>query len=362
MAISRKQVISDIETYLLDYSAFPSSSWAFVLSLWTIGTWTYQTFDAFPYLVITSATKRSGKTRLAELLSPLCRNPFNFAAMTAAVLFRTLESAGEKGATIFFDEAEKLSSEAASDMRSVLNVGYRRGQSIPRVVQGEVVQFPAYGPKVFILIGDVFDTLRDRSIVVEMVRGIPRRTYRWSEAQARAQVIAAYPAMQQPFANGWVEPYDCTGFLEGREAEIWSPLFTICREWCPERMPELTRAAVDLAADKTAPKRRYSELAQAEEETEETSYAERALRDLAHVMGNERARSTDDVIERLKGIDSAPWRKYRGEGLTPVLLSHLLSRFAVAPRLVKIRGKVSRGYQSREIVSAVRKLHVKVTE
>lgn len=354
-----RTLIADIETYLLDYSAFPVEGWSFVLALWALGTWCYQSFDAFPYLVITSATKRSGKTRLGvDLLSPVACKAFNFAAMTPAVLFHTLKQADRDGATIVVDEAEVLSGESASDMRSVLNAGYRRGQSIPRMVQGEVELFPCYGPKMFILIGDVFDTLRDRSIVIDMVRSTPRKIFRFSEAKAVAALLAervkhAIPEQSEFAAD---EPFDCYSILEGREAEIWTPLFTVCKRFCPERLEELTMLATDLAANKTADKTRYTELAQAEEKAQEDSYTERALRDLANVCGPDRAVFTSDAIDRMKAIPAGPWRMYRGSGLTPMMLSDMLSRFKVAPKLVKISGKTQRGYQVKDIAAAIAKL------
>ena len=36
-------------------------------------------------------------------------------------------------------------------------------------------------------------------------------------------------------------------FLTGRDEEIWMPLFCLARVFCPERLEELSRCAVDIA-------------------------------------------------------------------------------------------------------------------
>src|SRR5207247_3545549 len=67
--------------------------------------------------------------------------------------------------------------------RSVLNGGYRKGATVTR----RGLTYAVYSPKVFILIGDVFDTLRDRSIVIEMWRG--RSEEHTSELQSRVELV-----------------------------------------------------------------------------------------------------------------------------------------------------------------------------
>src|SRR5260370_2849563 len=65
-----------------------------VLALWTIATHAFDCFDAFPYLAITSPTKRCGKTRLAEILELFCARPLRTVGITPAVLFRGIRNDG----------------------------------------------------------------------------------------------------------------------------------------------------------------------------------------------------------------------------------------------------------------------------
>ena len=98
-----------------------------VLALWTLATHLYEEFDAFPYLAITSPTKRCGKTRVCELLGLVCLEPLQTVHISPAVLYRLLK-AGKH--TLLIDEAEylgKKSDERASALREILNAGYRKG-------------------------------------------------------------------------------------------------------------------------------------------------------------------------------------------------------------------------------------------
>jgi hypothetical protein len=351
----KSSLVARVESYLRGYCAFPDPRLSLVLAIWTLGTWCFDWFDAYPYLVVTAATKRAGKSRLAELLGFLSFNPKPFAAMTPAVMFRCIGD----GATVIFDEAETLSSESAGVMRSVLNVGYRRGQTIPRMQKEQVVEFNVYCPKVFVLIGDVYDTLKDRSIIAELTRGVPAKKFVYADADAEGRTLgdemkAAVKALD-PLSGDDVE------FLPGRESEIWSPLFALCATFCPDRLDDLTRTAADFAAMKTADTKRYTALANAEESTRDDAFALAALLDLARLFaekGSGVAVSTDEAVTRMKNLSTAPWRTYRGDGLTPILLAQLLSRFGIRPKSIKLNHKtnlVKRGYRRDDVTAAAAK-------
>src|SRR4029078_981440 len=253
------RLIERLQSFIADYDALQDPAVLLPLALWIIGTHCYEWFDAFPYLVITSATKRSGKTRLSEMISFASRNPQNLAAMTGPTMFRAIA----KGpVTIIADEAETLSSEAATTMRATLNVGYRKGQAIPRTgAGGEMEYFDTYCPKIFILIGDVYDTLRDRSIVLTMHRQEPPRRFIRSVAESdgatlRKEIQATVKDRLDDIATAF---HDHPGlpFLFDRDEEIWTALFCVCEVLAPELVTELQSVAVDLATEKTAEARKY---------------------------------------------------------------------------------------------------------
>ena len=358
-----KNLISRIEEYIQDYVTLADPHYALPLALWIVGTFCYSEFDAYPYLVITSATKRSGKTRLSEMISFTCSNPRNFAAMTAAALFRSIEN--EKP-TLISDESETLSNESASSMRAVLNVGYRRGQTIPRVSVNGIKEYPTYCPKIFVLIGDVYDTLRDRSIVITMNRAETRKRFTFEAAKAEGaalrdeihkSVTLNIGNLQHAFQNHKGLP-----FLMDRDEEIWTSLFCLCDVFCKARLTELQAAASDMAAEKTSESKRYLNLEAAETAATDMEYGKRAINDLYSLfVVSGKVIRTENAIEGLKGIPTGPWRKFRGAGIDAHDLSNLLSPFGVKPVRIAIgsgRGKQKfyRGYRRKDVEAALNKL------
>lgn len=357
-SVTESNLFHQIRTFLLSYITFPDPAQADICALWAIGTHVYKRFDAFPYLVITASTKRAGKSQLAGLLSKVAHDAKLGTSMSASVMRRLVA----KGATLFFDEAESLNSEAASAVREYLNVGYRAGQSVfmPGAGPDDVIEYPAFSPKAFILIGDVNDTLRDRSIIIELRRASnpAMKIFRNVEADAEAKAMDIDASDIDQALDGDPEDIDLYAFLDGREAEIWTPLFQLAQAYCPERIPLLTRMAVDMGTLKqTTDKRRFSEIRATEEKrTADAAFAERAMRDVHAIMQGHSKMFTDAMIEALKAIDTAPWRTYRGDGLTPVMLSDLLSVFGVATRWVKINAKSKRGLQRADVEAGYAKL------
>lgn len=364
---------SGFVAFILQYVALPDPKWADMLALWAMGTWIYAAlFDAYPYLVVTSATKRSGKTRLGvEVLPRLCFNAMNTGAITPAMLYRTIEDGSDTGITLTFDESERLFNEG-SGLREFLNMGYRKGQRILRGGQdGKPESFRVYCPKVFVLIGDVYDTLRDRSIVCELYRADyaqMRALKVYRESVINADVAALLgdmtaDRMLEYFGNPDTDRAftESLEFLDSRDAEIWAPIFAMAEIACPDKLSDIRRVAADLCAAKTADARKAIELRQQEAERQQEAYGERALRDMARVIDGHGLLTPKDAVAALRNIDVAPWRMYRGTGLTEIMLAQLLKPFGVNTQVKRIgRGvkhsKPTRGYLSHDIRQALHKL------
>lgn len=361
----KNTLVDDIQKFIKRFSWFDTSSfdYSLPLALWVIGTQLYTDFDAYPYLVITSATKRSGKTRLSEILSFISANPVSSGAMTPASMFKTM---ADERPTIFIDEAESLSSEAASNMRTVLNMGYRKGQKVRRVKGEQVMEYEVYCPKVFVLIGDVYDTLKDRSIIVRMRRAtvaveMERFVFEPTKAEGavlRDRIAEWIEENHSALIDSFVK-FQGIDFLTDRDEEIWTPLFVICQMIAPEKLAELQRLAVDIATEKTQDSRRYTELENQESKIADDEYATRLLRDVCEIVDGKKYLPTSEILEKLRAIPTAPWRVYKGEGITMHSLATMLSRFGVAPRSVQTgKGrkdrKVSKGYWGDELRAALK--------
>lgn len=358
-----ESLITDVEIYIRQYVALPDSLQSLPLALWTVGTFCFESFDAFPYLTITSSTKRSGKTRLSEILGFMSHEPCNISAVTGATLFRLIEL---NKPTLICDEAETLNSESAGVMRSVLNVGYRRGQKIPRTQGTGIKEFDTYCPKIFVLIGDTYDTLRDRSIIFNLSRGIPAKRFVWNIAEDEGRVLRRAIERTVKAHAGVLEAsyvqFPGLPFLMGRDEEIWTSLFAIATVFCPSRLAELRSIAADLSTEKTAEARRYIQLEKQSSADVDSEYSERLLKDLHAVMlASGRHIATQDAVTSLKAIPEAPWRKFRGMGIDARQMGHMLSRFGVTPKSVRIgsgraNSRVLMGYRFQDVQKALQGL------
>ena len=354
------QLLADTETYLRRYVTFANPDYSFVGALWAAGTYLWPYFDAFGYLCISSTTKRSGKTRFSEVLSFVCSNPANVTGMTAAAIFRSIN---DEKPTLILDEAEGLSGDSLDDtLRAVLNAGYRRGQTVRRIGKNGLEDFPVYCPKVFVLIGDVRDTLRDRSIVILMQRGEAPRRFVYEPAKAEGAEVGerlknALEGQRQAIA-GVYTTHDQLTFLPDRDAEIWLPLFAICQVMAPHRLTDLQRIAVDMATEKTVGIKRHTNLQGAEREAEDDEYSKRLVRDLLEVMGTGKHVWTNDALPKLFALPTGPWRKFRGDGLSPHDMSNMLKRHGIQPKSIRVGGKkngtVRRGYSRDAVAKLVR--------
>ncbi len=118
-------VLDEIASFVRRFVLLAGSE-LLIISLWIAHTWAIEASDTTPYLAVTSAEKRSGKTRLLEVLELLVRRPWQTGRVTAAVLARRIES---DSPTLLLDEWDATSRgnpEFAETLRGILNSGHRR--------------------------------------------------------------------------------------------------------------------------------------------------------------------------------------------------------------------------------------------
>lgn len=363
MAKSKGQeLLESIQATIESYMVFPNHHYGIVAALWVLNTWFFEVFDAVPYLSITAVAKRCGKSTLLDLLRFLSRNPETGGAGTAAAMYTLMEQYGGR-CSLFFDEAERLSSGAASMMRSFMNFGYRKGESIPRVMPDRsVMKFPCYGPKAFALIGDPTDTLRDRSILFVLERRVAPKPYRPTRAEEECKaVVRQIKAYLDSGALATMEVL-APDWLDNRDQEIWEPLWSIVNGLgCDKHTIEAFQAAsAFLVAGKSAPIKRYTQL-EGLDDVDKGEWGEKAIRDLASVFRDGEVGIFSAVaVERLRAIPTAPWANFRGVGLSEPVLADLVSQFGVRPgRIREVTGKGAaasaqrRGYTRKSVFASV---------
>lgn len=370
--VSASGLIGEIESFLTRYISFGDRSQALPLALWVAGTHIFEVFDAYPYLTITAATKRAGKTRLMELLSFIAARSHHTADITPAALFAMVE---DEKPTLMIDEAERFAA-SQKDFRSIINSGYRRGGTVTRRLGKGVRHYKVYCPKVFVLIGDVYDTLRDRSIIINLRRAHAPQRLIYADAQSEGRELRDKLEETAAIHGGRIADAYCDldrmDFLTDREEEIWSPLFSICRVLFPDRCDELIRSAVDISTAKTAEAKKFTDLPQHEDAVQQVEYGERVLRDLIEIIRRQRRRSisTVEAIPALRDLPTGPWRAFRGEGIKPniegsMMLASLLEPFGVRPRTIRLRpksqgasGSTAKGYVLADLIEAAQKTGV----
>ena len=166
-------LLGDVRSFIRRFVVLDDHQ-ADALALWVAHTHVFDAFGCTPYLAITSAEKRSGKTRLLEVLELLVGEPLPTANISDAALFRVV---ADKSPTLLMDEVDAIfKSRGREELRGLLNAGYRRGAVAHRMGGANnrnLETFPAYCPKAFAGIGDCLpDTITDRSIPIRLKRRI----------------------------------------------------------------------------------------------------------------------------------------------------------------------------------------------
>jgi hypothetical protein len=332
------------ENLFKDYLVLPPGI-AFVASLWVIGTYIFEDFDCFAYLTITSPTKRCGKTRFGEILELVSCRALMSVNLSEAALFRLIDS---QKPSLIIDEAEALSSrdsDRAKYLLSILHAGFKQGASVPRCVGRDfkVQNFSVYCPKAILAIGNLPDTLTDRSIVVSMRRHLPNeqvaRFRRRSASQQAAGIVNVIKAWVDEHKKQIVKTYfkQNLDFLRDREADIWEPLFAIATVAVPERIEELKQTAIRLSGEKASM-------------DVDDSQGLRLLADIRTIFSTTSRSSmpSAELVGRLKKDAATNW----GDDFTQSRLARLLRPFGISPQQIWWDERNFRGYRRGDFKSA----------
>jgi hypothetical protein len=321
------------------------------VALFVVHTHALDAADTTPYIAATSAEKRSGKTRLLEVLELVVRKPLPTANISDAALFRTV---AEFRPTLLFDEVDAIFGAKArdrEDLRGMLNAGYRRGASVYRMGGGnntELQKFPVFCSKVFAGIGRLPDTVADRSIPIRLERRTsdePIERFRRREVSASAEQLRE---RIEHWAAAHIDELSAArpplpDELDDRAQDVWEPLLAIADsaggDW-----PAKTRAAA--LALSTG------------DEREDDSLTARLLADICQVFEetDEERFKTADLILRLCAIEESPWGDFYGKTITPQGLSKLLRPHRIKTMPVKVEGKTVRGYKVEQFTEAFRRV------
>jgi hypothetical protein len=297
---------------------------ATMVALWVAHTHALAGFDCTPYLQITSATMRAGKSTLLEVLERLVPRAWYTGRVTAAVLVRKIDAAES---TLLLDESDAAFNgepEYAQALRGVLNSGFRRGGTASLCVgQGAKItfrDFSTFGAKAIAGIGRLPGTIADRALRIQLKRrkaSEPRTRWRIRDGQVEAAPL--YSQLVTWAADGHVIEHlrqarpSLPAGLDDRKQDVLEPLVAIA----------------DLAGEAWGKAVRTAAVAVAEV-TDESDLVVELLRDVRDILtswpASETVIPTTVLIAKLTNLDERPWGTWGKppKPLTPHALARLL--------------------------------------
>lgn len=341
-ARSGAELLDEAESLFRRYTVHATEHAYVALALYAAYTHAAACFDFAPRLLLTSAEKRSGKTRTMEILGHLSSRPLFAANATVPALFRSLSSPR----TVLFDEADtifgaKVKAEQNEDLRGLINAGFQRGTPVLRTVgpTHEPTQFNVFAPVVLAAIGRLPDTIQDRAVNIRCRRRKPEEhvtPFRLSRNVVELERLAAAFAAWVGDHGEKIRATDPVIPLEDRAADLWEPLLAVA-EVAGGSWPDRGRqAAVHLAA-------------LAAEDDEDHSEGHELLSDVRRVtqlLHGEHV-GTATLLELLANLEDSRWADPR---ITGRRLAELLKPYGIRPRPNTER--TARGYRTEDLQDA----------
>lgn len=342
------ELLDALHGFVRRFVRFSSDAQAVAVALWVAHTWAFQAADTTPYLHVSSPEKRSGKTRLLEVLVLVARSARQAADMSAAAMFRVIAASKP---SVLFDEIDAIfgrdADDHAKDIRAVLNAGYRLGGAVERCVgegsRQHVESFPTFAPKVLAGIGQLPDTLADRCIPIRLQRrakGERVERFRRRQVEPDARKLTDWCAS---WADSAVERLAAAEpalpeALNDRAQDAWEPLLAIADLAGGDWPTRARAAALELHAEEAGADESAGLLAL------------RHCRDAFDDAGADRL-ATDALLRALVARDDAPWadwwgrQVHAGETKGPAhRLARLLGHFDIRPTQLRVGEQKVRGY------------------
>lgn len=337
-------VLNDTARFVARFVAFPSEECCDAVALWAAHCHAIDAFDSTPRLALISPEKGSGKTRTLEVLDLLVPDPMHAANLSTAAIFRQI--AAKPHTVLLADEADTyLGLRVAKDheeLRGLVNAGHRRGAKAYRCVgepaRMQVVEFPAFCPVAVAGIGDLPDTIIDRSVVIRMRRRAPSEMVDSFRVRKVTPEGVALRNRLGSWATGNVEalkdaePEMPAGIVD-RPADVWEPLIAIGDAAGAEWGERARRACVEL---------------QAARQSSDPSLGVQLLADIRgifDILAADRI-STEELVERLCKLDESPWGDLRGKPIDARGVARRLRPFDVRPKQIRLSDHETRkGYE-----------------
>ena len=340
--VSGAALLDRLAVRLQDYVVM-SPVQADAVALWVIHTHSHDASDTSPKLIIKSPQKRSGKTRLVEVLARVVARPLFTSGITASALLRLIE---KYRPTVLLDEidaAMKANKEMAEALRGLMNSGFdcagaRYIMNVPAPDGGyEPREFSTWAPQLLCGIGNLPDTVRDRGIEIEMKRKLPRekvlrlRRRDGSDLEELARKAVRWSA--DNFDKLRLANPDTPDGLSDRASDAWEPLFAIA-DLAGGVWPQRARAAaLALSGDGAAEEENFDMIPLADIRR---AFDEKNIDKLA----------SRELTSYLTSLDERTWSEWRNDKpISMAQLSHVLKRYRIGSGTIRFEGGMTaKGY------------------
>jgi len=335
-------LLDELHAALGKFVVFPDAAAHDAVTAWVAATHAQPAWECAPRLVVTSPTKRAGKSRLLDVVEATCNKPLVTVNISPAALVRCISE--QDPPTVLLDEYDTIfgnrrSVEGAEDLRGLVNAGFGRGRPYLRwdIKSRSLERCETFAMAFLAGIGRLPDTITDRAVIINMRRRLATepvspfrirrdtpglhdlrgRLHEWISDHA-SDLEAAEPDMP----------------VEDRHADVWSPLV----------------AVADLAGGDWPQRIRHSCLTmatRADSDASDGSLGMKLLEDVHSAFDGVEFLTSKELVDRLHALDESPWQDRH---LTMNKLARMLAPYAVKPR--KDAKKTARGYYAEDFADA----------
>jgi hypothetical protein len=177
-----QRIYDDVRKYVI------LDDWqALLVATYVLFTHVFDCFDCCPRMMITSATRATGKSRLSQVISKMCARPLPTTNASVASLFRMIE---REAPTVVIGEYDSFMRESV-DHRNIVNSGHFRDEAFVWRTAGddfEPVSFSTFAPMILSGIGRLHGTVMSRSIIIPMRRRLERERVARVDRKARERL------------------------------------------------------------------------------------------------------------------------------------------------------------------------------
>lgn len=314
---------------------------AVLIALWVVFTHVFERFTIAPLLAITSPEKRCGKTNMLTFLARVCRAPLAASNISDAAIYRCIE---QEKPTLLMDEADTYLLKNKT-MIGILNSGYKvtMGAAV-RSGKNGINKMKTFCPKAIAMIGEMPETLKDRSIHIRLERKSPDEKVEAVPEQGPDELSLLCSRLVRWVADNSnavarVKP-EALGLNNDRAEDNARPLLAIASimggNWL-----ERAQTAFEAHADAS---------------NKSLSHGELLLTDTARAfaLSGRTQLLTMELLGYLLNQEEAPWPTFsRGRAMTARDLASMFKQFGInSTQMRHGNGQVGRGYLREQFTQA----------